>query len=367
MTREYAGAGTLQVTWSAPAVGTPDGYEIVGVGTVVRQSGTTKNWSGLVGDEDYTVDVRPYVLVGTTGSESRVYGPVATISTETAPGTPSAPSLTPGVSQITVTFTAPTDDGGQPITGYTVELDGSDSSVNTLTPSTVTPQVFTGLSSSVSYTAKVQATNSIGTGSFSSSSSSASPTAPTRSDNFNRADQTNLGTPSDGGSAWGMKGSGLNIVSNVAKGASSTNVAARIALTTETSATFDFNTPDFAAGGYAGFLLSGGGLVCASIDRTSSSSGQARIAPGYWAGGTTDPSAGYPGGIFVGTYTKVVETGFESVTVSWDGTTFSVTQGGNVHNFTPASIAGQTITHFVFVALNLSGSFVCSFDNLTTS
>lgn len=77
----------------------------------------------------------------------------------TVPDAPTIGTATAGTQQASVAFTAPTDNGGSSITGYTV----------TSIPGSVTangsssPIVVTGLTAETSYTFTVSATNSIGT------------------------------------------------------------------------------------------------------------------------------------------------------------------------------------------------------------
>jgi len=89
------------------------------------------------------------------------------------PGAPSMGTATAGAGQATVTFSAPTSNGGATITGYTVTSSpGSFYSTGTAGPITVT-----GLTNGTAYTFTVTATNGIGTGSASTASNSVTPKA----------------------------------------------------------------------------------------------------------------------------------------------------------------------------------------------
>ncbi|MFA5500248.1 MAG: fibronectin type III domain-containing protein, partial [Candidatus Omnitrophota bacterium] len=84
-----------------------------------------------------------------------------------------------GDMQATVTFTAPTSDGGNPISGYTVT-----SSPGGLTATgAASPLTVLGLTNGTAYTFTVTAANAIGTGAVSAASNSVTPsglpTAPT--------------------------------------------------------------------------------------------------------------------------------------------------------------------------------------------
>lgn len=87
------------------------------------------------------------------------------------PGAPTIGAASAGDTQATVSFTAPTSNGGASITGYTVTSNpGSVTATGTSSPITVT-----GLTNGVAYTFTVTATNSAGTGSASSASNSVTP------------------------------------------------------------------------------------------------------------------------------------------------------------------------------------------------
>jgi fibronectin type 3 domain-containing protein len=111
----------------------------------------------------------------------------STVVTAMPKTTASAPqSLTPvaGDRQISLTWTAPADNGGVAITGYAVQrsTDGGRTWTNALTtsPSALTATI-TGLTNGVAYVFRVSATNSAGTGAASTwvtSAPVAPPTAP---------------------------------------------------------------------------------------------------------------------------------------------------------------------------------------------
>lgn len=93
------------------------------------------------------------------------------------PGTPTAITATAGNAQATVGWAAPASDGGSPITGYLVEVDGDSSkSCAPATPSG-TQCTVTGLANGTAYTFKVFAINLAGP-SAAATSPSATPQAP---------------------------------------------------------------------------------------------------------------------------------------------------------------------------------------------
>ena len=102
-------------------------------------------------------------------------GGPATVPTYTVPGAPTIGTATAGNAQATITFTAPTSNGGSPITVYTVTSSpGGITKTEASSPITVT-----GLTNGTAYTFTVTATNSVGTGPASSPSKSVTPVAPT--------------------------------------------------------------------------------------------------------------------------------------------------------------------------------------------
>lgn len=95
---------------------------------------------------------------------------------QAAPGAPLIGGAVGGDRQATVTFSAPSDDGGSAITGYTVVSNpagGTDTHAN----STALSHVVTGLSNGTAYTFTVTAVNALGTGLPSAPSNSVTPAA----------------------------------------------------------------------------------------------------------------------------------------------------------------------------------------------
>jgi len=90
------------------------------------------------------------------------------------PGAPTGVTATAGNGQATVSFTPPVDDGGSPITGYTVT-----STTGNITASVNSgPITVTGLTNGTTYTFTVTATNAAGTGPALAPSNAVTPSRP---------------------------------------------------------------------------------------------------------------------------------------------------------------------------------------------
>ena len=98
--------------------------------------------------------------------------------TATAPGAPTITSATPGDSQASIAFTAPTSTGGSTITGFTATCTSSGSARSAT--GTGSPIVVTGLTNGTLYSCSVTATNTIGTGPA-SSTTAVTPSTPASS------------------------------------------------------------------------------------------------------------------------------------------------------------------------------------------
>jgi outer membrane autotransporter protein len=151
-----ASGGTAPYSFSASA-GLPTGLTLAPGGTL---SGTPTT----AGDFNFTVTATDAQSFTGTGSYT-VH--VAAI----APGAPTGVSATGGDTQASVSFTAPANTGGSPITGYTVT-----SSPGGLTGSgTSSPIAVSGLTNGTAYTFTVTATNVVGPGAPSAASNAVTP------------------------------------------------------------------------------------------------------------------------------------------------------------------------------------------------
>jgi len=94
------------------------------------------------------------------------------------PDSPTISAVIAGPDSATVNFTAPANNGGSSITGYTVTAIPSTSTLlgNVTATGTTSPILITNLTGGTAYTLTVAATNSIGTGNASAASASVTPT-----------------------------------------------------------------------------------------------------------------------------------------------------------------------------------------------
>lgn len=116
--------------------------------------------AGLTNGVEYTVEVTANNSVGSSRPARTTGTPVGSVSTP--PGQPSDLSVISGDTELTVHWSAPTDDGGSPITGYAITADdGSTTTSGAVGPRTRSYRI-TGLTNNVEYTIEVRANNRVG-------------------------------------------------------------------------------------------------------------------------------------------------------------------------------------------------------------
>ncbi len=183
----------IDLSWNAPSNngGTPIiGYRIdvkVGSGSyttlVQNTDSTVRTYSHTerTTDTTYTYRVSAINSVGTSGPSGEASA-TPTLSSEpekpdTVPASPAglkANAVSP--TQINLSWNPPSNDGGEPVTGYKIEVKSGTGSYSVLTPNAgkTTSYSHTGLVSDTTYTYKVSAINSVGT-STASAEASATP------------------------------------------------------------------------------------------------------------------------------------------------------------------------------------------------
>ena len=188
------GQTTIDLSWTAPT--NTGGVDITGYRIEVSPNGTS-NWTNQVantGDANTSYShtgltagtTRHYRVsaintVG-TGTASNVATATTATPTVTAPGAPTGLTATAdGQTTIDLEWTAPTNTGGAPITGYQIEFStNSGSSFSNLvanTGSAATTYSHTGLTAGTRRDYRVSAINSAGSGSASTAANATTATA----------------------------------------------------------------------------------------------------------------------------------------------------------------------------------------------
>jgi hypothetical protein len=161
---DFALAATGSASGTINNVSASSGSSIQVQVTGITGNGTLKlNHLGMTNVAD---DVGNSVAVYTSGTSH-------TVAIPTAPDAPTIDMVTPDDGQVSVDFSAPGNNGGSAITGYTVT-----SSPGGFTGTgTSSPIVVSGLSNGTTYTFTVTATNAIGTSTASGASDPVTPKA----------------------------------------------------------------------------------------------------------------------------------------------------------------------------------------------
>ncbi len=179
--------GTVSLTWTIPTstggsaiLGynvyrstTPGGEGTTPLATVTNAPGYTDN-SGLVPGQTYYYTIKAFNISGLSPSSNEVYLIVSPVS-------PSALTATPGNSQVSLSWTAPSSNGGSSITGYNIyrgTTAGGESATPIATGVTSTSFVDTGVTNGQTYYYVIKAVNSAGTSSA-SNEANATPAAST--------------------------------------------------------------------------------------------------------------------------------------------------------------------------------------------
>ena len=153
--------------------------------------------TGLTGATSYSYKAYATTANGTGYTAANSF----TTTPSTVPGPPMIGTATAGNTTVSVAFTAPTNNGGSPITAYTATCGTQGGSAAT------SPITVTGLTNGTAVTCTVVATNAVGTGPASAASNSVTP-----------APQATVSSPT----STGISGNGATLGGNVTSDGGST-------------------------------------------------------------------------------------------------------------------------------------------------
>jgi hypothetical protein len=192
------------VSWSAATdnVGVT-GYEVsVNGGSSYTDVGNvlTVTETNLAAGTTYQIAVRAY---DAANNKATPLTTSVTTSAATAPNAPTIGAASPGDTQATVTWTAPTNNGGSAITGYTIT--STPGNITATAAAGATSGTVTGLTNGTSYTFTVHATNAIGNSPESAASNSVTPAAAATNVRLNRVIQN---CTESSGTPWKYTGAG---------------------------------------------------------------------------------------------------------------------------------------------------------------
>jgi hypothetical protein len=187
-------AGNRQVTIGWSGVPESTGYNIYS--STISNTYTTP--SATVTGTVYSGDITGltngtayYFVVTAVGPDGEsAFSNEVSATPRTVPGAPTNITATAGNGKAEVSFTPPTDNGGNAISGYTV----TSSPGNITATGTGTTITVMGLSNGTAYTFTVTASNAAGTGSASEASNAVTPYRPSNGDSGRDSDKSS--TPS---------------------------------------------------------------------------------------------------------------------------------------------------------------------------
>ena len=180
-----AGAFTQPATTITNAYIVGDAGASVAFNTGNNTQGYVARWTGVVPVGGAFSVVTNYFVAPTGTTNTSSYPPSALMIAEEGPSGPSAPgaptglTATGGNTTADLSWTAPASDGGSPITDYQVTpYVGATAQTPVLVGSAATSTTVTGLTNGTTYTFKVAAINTNGTGAQSTASNAVTPQVP---------------------------------------------------------------------------------------------------------------------------------------------------------------------------------------------
>ncbi len=174
LTSATPSSGAVSLTWSAPSSngGSPiTGYDVyfstsptpIPAGSPTFVTGTSDTVTGLANGTKYYFEVEAVNSVGNSNSSNQLS---ATPVANSAPSAPTLNSATPGNTSVALQWSAPSSNGGSPITGYDVYDSTSPTPIPsgspTFVPGTGTSYTVTGLTNGSTYYFEVEAVNGVG-------------------------------------------------------------------------------------------------------------------------------------------------------------------------------------------------------------
>ncbi len=170
------GIGSASVSWAAPA--SDGGAPIARYTATASPGGATCTWSsgpytctitGLTNGQTYTFTVTATNASGTGAPSS----PSPSVVVRGVPAQPQNVTGLPGDGSVTVSWSAPSSDGGSPLTGYAASA--TPGGATCMAPSFMTSCTVIGLANGTGYTFTVSAANAVGAGKPSSPSATITP------------------------------------------------------------------------------------------------------------------------------------------------------------------------------------------------
>lgn len=198
----------VSLSWTAPS--NNGGYQISGYKIEVKKGSTaystltastgnnttTYSHGGLVTGTTYSYKIYAINSIGTSTASPEASATPTVASVSSPPAPPTGLAVTPAsASQINLSWSAPSNNGGSPITGYKIEYKlGSSGTYSTLVANTANTAVtysHTGLTAGQAYVYRVSAINSVGI-SNPSPEASGTPTVSSQTTNSAPGAPTNL-------------------------------------------------------------------------------------------------------------------------------------------------------------------------------
>jgi predicted phage tail protein len=170
----------ITLNWTAPVGGGVSNY-LVYRGTTAGGEGTTPiaTVTGITYEDDNVVAGTPYYYKvkanNSHGQSTFTEERSATATPSTAPSAPLSLVATPGPDKITLTWTAPADNGGSPITGYQIWRSTGTGAASQLATVGASTRIYNDTSGTegTNYTYYVKAVNAIGAGAQSNAQTAA--------------------------------------------------------------------------------------------------------------------------------------------------------------------------------------------------